>query len=102
MNHPLRHALCCAALLAFAASPARAAGPERLTFEQHVRPILKAYCLDCHGAGARPRGKLDLRLRRFLAKGGISGPAIVPGHAGKSRLVEKLKSGDMPPTEKKV
>jgi hypothetical protein len=32
------------------------------TFERDVRPILKAYCLECHGGGAKLRGKLDLRL----------------------------------------
>src|SRR5207249_1506410 len=60
------------------------------------------YCLDCHGAGAKPRAKLDLRLRRFIVKGGSSGPAIVPHHSRSSSLVERLKKGEMPPTEKKV
>src|SRR5262245_5140497 len=82
------------------AVPARA--EEKLTFEQHVRPILKAYCLDCHGATERPKGRLDLRLRRFAVKGGTTGPAIVPGSPHKSALVERLKAGEMPPTEKKV
>src|SRR5207237_6813924 len=93
----------CAVLLAGtpAATSVRAAAP-RLSFERDVRPILKAYCLDCHGAAEKLRGKLDLRLRRFLVKGGGSGPAIVPGQAGKSRLLQRLKNGEVPPTEKKV
>ena len=49
------------------ASPLNAEQP--LTFEQHVRPILKAYCLDCHGAGEKVKGWLDLRLKRFAEKG---------------------------------
>ena len=53
-------------------------GEERLTFEKDVRPIFKAYCLDCHG-GESLKGKLDLRLKRFAEKGGESGPAIVAG-----------------------
>jgi hypothetical protein len=85
-----------------AAAAARAASPEQPTFEQHVRPILKAYCLDCHGAADRPRGKLDLRLRRFLVRGGASGPAVVPGNAAASLLLERLQRGEMPPGEKKV
>ncbi len=43
---------------------ARAGDAESTTFERHVRPILKAYCLDCHGGGAELKGKLDLRLAR--------------------------------------
>jgi len=75
---------------------------EPVTFEQHVRPVLKAYCLDCHGGGEKLAGKLDLRLRRFAARGGRSGPALIAGDAAHSLLLERLKSGEMPPTEKKV
>src|SRR5262249_55738551 len=78
------------------------AADEAVTFEQHVRPVLKAYCLDCHGGGERLKGKLDLRLRRFAVAGGESGPAVVPGDPAKSLLVQRLKAGEMPPTEKKV
>ena len=73
-----------------------------LTFENQIRPIFKAYCLDCHGAGEKLKGKLDLRLRRFAAKGGESGPAFVPGDPSASLMIERMKSGEMPPTEKKV
>src|SRR5437762_1079911 len=79
--------------------------PERLSFERserHVRPILKAYCLDCHGAEQKLRGGLDLRLRRSLVAGGDNGPALVPGDAKKSRLIERMRSGEMPPVGKKV
>jgi hypothetical protein len=86
--------------LLFAAQPAVANDP--VTFEQHVRPILRAYCLDCHGAGEKHAGGLDLRLKRFAVAGGKGGAAVVPGAPAKSYLVERLKSGDMPPGEKKV
>jgi len=72
------------------------------TFERDVRPILKTYCLDCHGGGEKLAGNLDLRLKRFAVKGGDSGPAIVPGNASVSLLIERLKAGEMPPLEKKV
>lgn len=74
----------------------------RLTFEEHVRPILKAYCLDCHGGGEKPEGGLDLRLRRWHVSGGESGPALIPGQAAQSLLLQRIKSGEMPPGEKKV
>ncbi|QJW95872.1 PSD1 and planctomycete cytochrome C domain-containing protein [Frigoriglobus tundricola] len=80
----------------------RAPAAEPVTFEQHVRPILKAYCLDCHGAGEKMPGGLDLRLKRFALAGGKSGPALVAKQPGRSPLVERMKAGEMPPGEKKV
>jgi len=80
----------------------RASADEPLTFEQHVRPILKAYCLDCHGAGEKLKGGLDLRLKRLAEKGGKSGTVLVVGDPGKSLLVQRMKSGEMPTTQKKV
>ena len=89
-------------LILFALPTGRATADEPLTFEQHVRPILKAYCLNCHGAGEKLKGGLDLRLKRFAEKGGNSGPVLVPGDPGKSLLLQRMKLGEMPTTEKKV
>jgi len=75
---------------------------DSLVFERHVRPIFKTYCLDCHGGGETLNGKLDLRLRRFVEKGGDSGPAIVVGKGASSLLVQRLRAGEMPPGEKKL
>ena len=71
------------------------AGP--LTYERDVRPILKAHCFQCHGEEEKPKGGLDVRLRRFLITGGESGAAIVPGKPDESYLIERIRSGDMPP-----
>lgn len=68
-----------------------------LTFERHVRPILKTHCFHCHGEEEELEGSLDVRLRRFLAKGGDSGPVIVPEKPEESILIDKLRSGEMPP-----
>jgi len=73
-----------------------------VNFEEHVRPILKTYCMDCHGGQAELKAELDLRLRRFIVTGGETGPAIVPGKPDQSLLLRQVKSGKMPPTEKKV
>ncbi|MBS0207194.1 MAG: PSD1 domain-containing protein [Planctomycetes bacterium] len=83
---------------AFAAEGPTAA----ITFEQHVRPILKAYCLDCHGGGEKPEGGLDLRLKRFMVTGGEGGPALQAGNPDASHLLQRIKNGEMPPSEKKV
>ena len=84
-----------------AAEPA-AAPNQLITFEQHVRPILKVFCLDCHGGGEKLEGKLDLRLKRFIATGGEGGAALLVGKPGDSLIIKRMKSGEMPPTEKKV
>src|SRR5262245_58592098 len=73
-----------------------------LTFEKHIRAILKANCFDCHGESDKPKAGLDLRLRRTILVGGESGPAIVPGKPGRSHLVTLLRAGDMPKREKKL
>ena len=59
-------------------------------FETHVRPILKAHCWQCHGEEDELKGALDARLARFLAKGGDSGPAIVPGDHDESLLYQRV------------
>ena len=81
---------------------AAGATPEVLSFEKDVRPILKAYCLDCHGGAEKLNGGLDLRLRRFIVTGGESGAAIQPGSPADSILVRRMVEGAMPPGEKKV
>ena len=73
-----------------------------LTFEKDVRPILKANCFHCHGEEGETKGGLDVRLARFLQKGGESGPAIVPGDAAKSHLIELVKAGEMPKGKNKL
>jgi hypothetical protein len=81
---------------------AAAETPAPLSFEQHVRPILKAYCLDCHGGSEKLAGNLDLRLKRFAERGGDSGAAFVAGNSAESLLLQRIQAGEMPPGEKKV
>ncbi len=75
---------------------------QEMTFETHVRPILKAHCFDCHGAEEELKGKLDLRLVRLMVKGGESGTAIEPGKPAASLFLQRIKSGEMPPGQVKV
>jgi mono/diheme cytochrome c family protein len=76
------------------------AADQRLTFEQHARPILKAHCFHCHGEEAEKEANLDVRLKRLVASGGDSGPAILPGNAAESLLVKRIEAGEMPPEGK--
>ena len=70
----------------------------RLTFEEHVVPILEARCLQCHG-GDKSESGLDLRRRFTILKGGDSGPAIVPNKPESSLLMEFIDEGLMPPED---
>lgn len=72
---------------------------ERLTFESHVRPILKAHCFHCHGEEDEPEGSLDLRQVRLLLKGGDGGPAIVAHQPDASLLLQRVVAQEMPPPE---
>jgi mono/diheme cytochrome c family protein len=79
-----------------AAVVARAATSE-LTFERDVRPILKQHCFQCHGEGEKPKGGVDLRLRRFMLKPGKDGDTVLsPGKPTESELVQVLIHGEMP------
>src|SRR5437764_8487632 len=71
MTSLLRTVLCLSVTALAGPSLWAADGPA--TFEAHVRPLLRAYCFDCHGEGEKLRGGLDLRLRRLIVKGGENG-----------------------------
>src|SRR3954470_13888236 len=89
-------------LLLFSARGVFAAGGSgALTFEEHVRPILKAHCFECHGESAKPKAGLDLRLARLMLKGGENGPVVAAGKPDASLIIEKLDAGEMPPGKKK-
>jgi hypothetical protein len=83
-----------------AAPAAEARAP--LTYEQHVRPILKAHCFPCHGEEGKPKSGLDLRLVRTMRAGGVSGEAIVAGKHDESLLWERIDAEEMPPGDKKL
>lgn len=76
--------------------------PAEPFFETDIRPILKIYCLDCHGASEKPSGGLDLRLVRFAKAGGKHGSSLKLGDPAGSLILERMRNGEMPPGEKKV
>jgi cytochrome c553 len=89
------------ALAMLTVTPAWAAAAP-LTFEKDVRPILKAHCFQCHGEEGEMKGGLDVRLARFIVKGGKHGPAIVPGKVAESHLLELVSKGEMPKGKTKL
>ena len=90
---PLLHLLLAAGLLA-CPLPATAAGsPDGVAFfEQHVRPLLVSRCYECHSADAKKiKGDLLLDTKAGWARGGESGPAIVPGKPEASSLINAVR-----------
>ncbi|WP_020474828.1 c-type cytochrome domain-containing protein, partial [Zavarzinella formosa] len=81
------------AVAVFACS-ALAAEPPR--FERDVMPVFVAKCVKCHG-GETTKAGLDLRTAAAVKQGGDTGPAVIPGDAAKSLLLEQITSGAMPP-----
>ncbi|HWB13247.1 MAG TPA: PSD1 and planctomycete cytochrome C domain-containing protein [Pirellulales bacterium] len=100
MNRGTYPILILAALALAISGPAQA--DDTPSFERGARAVFKEYCFDCHGGGEKVEGNLDLRLRRFIVRGGDSGPAIAPGNAADSLLLARVKAGEMPPGQKKV
>lgn len=86
-----------------AETAAEASLPAKISFNEHIGPILSEDCYFCHGQDATAR-KADLRVDRpefaFLPrKNGL--PAIVKGHPESSAIIQRITSTDpnqvMPP-----
>jgi hypothetical protein len=91
--------------LALLGGAAPAAGPDAADlefFERHVRPLLHARCVECHGPRVQ-KGGLRLDTRAGVLAGGDTGPAVEPGNPDESPLVAAIGHGDalrMPPKSK--
>ncbi|MCS7190889.1 MAG: DUF1549 domain-containing protein, partial [Fimbriimonadales bacterium] len=68
----------------------------KVDFAREVLPIFRASCFPCHGPNRR-QGGLRLSNRDEAFKGGISGPAIIPGDAENSLLVKRISSDELGP-----
>ncbi len=77
---------------------------EKITFEDHVLPILRNSCLKCHNPD-KLKGDLDLTTLSNLVKGGGSGPGVVSGDPEGSRLFRAITHAEepnMPPNTSKL
>src|SRR5438034_809302 len=83
----------CASLLLAASSPAAPITGQA---------VLEQSCSSCH-AIANPMGGLDLRTRESMLRGGLRGPALIPGQSQKSLIIQAVEGGGelkMPPGKK--
>lgn len=77
---------------------------EKITYEQHVRPIFKQHCLNCHNPD-KSKGDLDLATYKALLAGSSSGEIVVPGNADASALylvMTHAEEPEMPPKKPKL
>jgi hypothetical protein len=90
LAHPRPIAFGLALLLGAAGAGAAGLKPADLEFfESRIRPVLVAECYECHDA-KKQKGDLRLDHREALLKGGEEGPAIVPGDAKRSLLLQSM------------
>jgi len=70
---------------------------------REIKPILTKHCAGCHGT-KKQEGGLRLDTAAFVVAGGDSGPAVVAGKAGESRLVQAISGAadvsKMPPEDR--
>src|SRR4051812_17418253 len=83
---------------------AQPVSPEQAKFfEAKVRPLLAENCYKCH-SDKKQKGHLRLDSLAAGLKGGENGPALIPGHPEKSRLIRAVAYTDedlkMPPEER--
>ena len=87
----------------FLASLAAASAADMTHFEQRIRPLLIANCIDCHGPD-KQKGGLRLDSRAGWQTGGDSGPALIPDKLAESKLWQAVTYTDrdlkMPPKRK--
>ncbi len=67
--------------------------PTDVEFATHIWPILRAHCLDCHGA-SRAEGDLRLDGQEHVDRGGHTGNAILGDTLELSELYRRITSED--------
>jgi WD40 repeat protein len=97
--------LCLTSALALAqeSKPAAPTAP-KITYDEHVRPILREHCFSCHSADKQESG-LQLDSYQKTMAGGSSGEVVLPGDLASSRLwalVSHAEEPKMPPKQDKL
>ena len=75
----------------FSAASATLSPTQREFFESRIRPVLAQECHECHNSHDKAKGGLALDHRAALLKGGDTGPAVVPGDAAGSLLIQSIR-----------
>src|SRR5437870_10020974 len=95
--------VCASFAVAQDAKPPAPAAP-KITYDEHVRPILREHCFSCHSADKRESG-LQLDTYQKAMAGGSSGEVVLAGDLASSRLwalVSHAEEPKMPPKQDKL
>lgn len=85
-------------------APVRAGAQEKITFQDHIRPIFENRCLNCHNPDKK-KGDLDLSTFAGVMTGGSGGASVETGDSAASTLwqvVSHTKEPLMPPKGGKI
>ncbi len=78
--------------------------PAKVTYDEHIKPILKEHCLKCHNSNEKKSG-LALDSYTATMEGGAGGDAVVAGDLDSSRLwalTAHIEEPKMPPSADKI
>lgn len=70
-------------------------GQGKVTFQEHVLPLVEAHCAKCHNADKK-KGDLDMTSYAGVLKGGGSGAVVQSGAADSSKLLRVLTHDEEP------
>lgn len=100
----MRHWNVLALVFAFAAAGAPVSAQQKVTYDDHIKPIFRAHCLTCHNTNKKS-SDLDLSTYTNVMQGGASGASIEPGDADNSylyMLVAHTSEPYMPPNKDRI
>ena len=97
-------AVLCRFLLVITVVSLSANAQEKVTFQDHVLPLIENHCSSCHNPD-KLKGDLNLTSFNGLMKGGGSGAVVVPGSPDGSKLWKSITHAEeptMPPNKPKL
>lgn len=94
----------CSAALVLLASLVSVSAQEKVTFQDHVLPLVENHCGKCHNPDKK-KGDLDLSSYNGVLKGGGSGQVVMSGNADSSKLFKSIAHAEeptMPPNKPRI
>lgn len=103
----MRYILCLTFVVLLGVSPRLTLGdtlPEKVTYDDHIKPIFREHCLSCHNSNDKKSG---LALDSYVAciAGGSGGECLIEGDIDSSRLwalTAHVEQPTMPPNQDKI
>src|ERR1044071_6540496 len=100
-HHILRFTFCTSRIrplliaLAFTFTAASLFADDKITYQDHILPLVEANCSKCHNADKK-KADLDLTSYQGALKGSGSGPVVLSGNVDGSKLWKALAHSEEP------